>query len=265
MGTLVVFVAFILSYMGVEASATHVNEMSNPGRDYPLAMLLLMVAAICLSSVGGLSIAMVIPGNEINLSAGVMQTFTVLMSMWHRKLMDGSRNIPHCCCWVFWRTSPPGLLVLLRGYVTAQKYLLPAAFAKMNKNGVPVTLVISQLVITSIALIILTNTGGGNNMSFLIALALTVVIYLCAYFMLFIGYIVLVLKHPDLKRTFNIPGGKGVKLVVAIVGLLTSIMAFIVSFLPPDNIRVILPICMLNYWLLVSWWYLPCPLSLCCS
>ena len=42
------------------------------------------------------------------------------------------------------------------------------------------------------------------------------------------------------------------KLVVAIVGLLTSIMAFIVSFLPPDNIRVILPICMLNYWLLVS-------------
>ncbi|HHV1580819.1 TPA: amino acid permease [Escherichia coli] len=30
-GTLVVFVAFILSYMGVEASATHVNEMSNPG------------------------------------------------------------------------------------------------------------------------------------------------------------------------------------------------------------------------------------------
>lgn len=26
-----VFVAFILSYMGVEASATHVNEMSNPG------------------------------------------------------------------------------------------------------------------------------------------------------------------------------------------------------------------------------------------
>ncbi len=56
----------------------------------------------------------------------------------------------------------------------------------VEENGVPVTLVISQLVITSIALIILTNTGGGNNMSFLIALALTVVIYLCAYFMLFI-------------------------------------------------------------------------------
>lgn len=247
--------------MGVEASATHVNEMSNPGRDYPLAMLLLMVAAICLSSVGGLSIAMVIPGNEINLSAGVMQTFTVLMSHvapeieWTVRVISALLLLGVLAEIASWIVGPS------RGmYVTAQKNLLPAAFAKMNKNGVPVTLVISQLVITSIALIILTNTGGGNNMSFLIALALTVVIYLCAYFMLFIGYIVLVLKHPDLKRTFNIPGGKGVKLVVAIVGLLTSIMAFIVSFLPPDNIQVTLPICMLNYWSLVSWWYLPCPL-----
>lgn len=224
--------------MGVEASATHVNEMSNPGRDYPLAMLLLMVAAICLSSVGGLSIAMVIPGNEINLSAGVMQTFTVLMSHvapeieWTVRVISALLLLGVLAEIASWIVGPS------RGmYVTAQKNLLPAAFAKMNKNGVPVTLVISQLVITSIALIILTNTGGGNNMSFLIALALTVVIYLCAYFMLFIGYIVLVLKHPDLKRTFNIPGGKGVKLVVAIVGLLTSIMAFIVSFLPPDNIQ----------------------------
>ena len=202
-GTLVVFVAFILSYMGVEASATHVNEMSNPGRDYPLAMLLLMVAA---------HVAPEIEWTVRVISALLLLGVLAEIASW---IVGPSRGM----------------------YVTAQKNLLPAAFAKMNKNGVPVTLVISQLVITSIALIILTNTGGGNNMSFLIALALTVVIYLCAYFMLFIGYIVLVLKHPDLKRTFNIPGGKGVKLVVAIVGLLTSIMAFIVSFLPPDNIQ----------------------------
>ncbi|MCW0137494.1 amino acid permease [Escherichia coli] len=120
-GTLVVFVAFILSYMGVEASATHVNEMSNPGRDYPLAMLLLMVAAICLSSVGGLSIAMVIPGNEINLSAGVMQTFTVLMSHVAPEIEWTVRVISHCCCWVFWRKSLPGLLVLLAGCMSQRR------------------------------------------------------------------------------------------------------------------------------------------------
>lgn len=237
MGTLVVFVAFILSYMGVEASATHVNEMKNPGRDYPLAMLLLMFAAICLSSIGGLSIALVIPRDQINLSAGVMQTFTVLINHfgsgfeWAIRVIAALLLLGVLAEIAAWIVGPSrGMLV------TAQKGILPARFASMNKNGVPVMLVISQLVITSVALIILTNTGGGNNMSFLIALALTVVIYLCSYFMLFLGYINLIRKQPDNKRSFNIPGGKGVKLTVAVIGLLTSALAFVISFFPPTGL-----------------------------
>lgn len=237
MGTLVVFVAFILSYMGVEASATHVNEMKNPGRDYPLAMLLLMIAALALSSIGGLAIAAVIPHENINLSAGVMQTFTVLINHfgpgyeWAVRLVAAMLLLGVLAEIAAWIVGPSrGMLV------TAQQGILPVRFAKMNRNGVPVALVISQLAITSIALIVLTNTGGGNNMSFLIALALTVVIYLCSYFMLFLGYIQLVRKQSNNKRTFNIPGGNGVKLTVAGVGLLTSVVAFVVSFIPPTGL-----------------------------
>lgn len=237
MGTLVVFVAFILSYMGVEASATHVNEMKNPGRDYPLAMLLLMIAAIALSSIGGLAIAAVIPHGKINLSAGVMQTFSVLINHFGPGFEWGVRVIAALLLLGVLAEIAAWIVGPSRGMlVTAQHGILPARFAKMNRNGVPVALVISQLVITSIALIVLTNTGGGNNMSFLIALALTVVIYLCSYFMLFLGYIQLIRKQPDNARTFNIPGGNGVKLTVAIVGLLTSAVAFVVSFFPPSGL-----------------------------
>ena len=73
-------------------------------------------------------------------------------------------------------------------------------------------------------------------MSFLIALALTVVIYLCSYFLLFLGYMTLIRKQPQNKRTFNIPGGNGVKMTVATIGLLTSIVAFVVSFFPPSGL-----------------------------
>ncbi|MBB1200614.1 glutamate:gamma-aminobutyrate antiporter [Enterobacteriaceae bacterium 89] len=236
-GTLVVFVAFILSYMGVEASATHVNEMKKPGRDYPLAILLLMFAAICLSSVGGLSIAAVIPHDKINLSAGVMQTFTVLVGQfgpgfeWAVRIIAALLLLGVLAEIAAWIVGPSrGMLV------TAQKGILPKRFARMNKNGVPVALVISQLLITSIALIVLTNTGGGNNMSFLIALALTVVIYLCSYFLLFLGYMKLVLKQPENKRTFQIPGGNKVKVLVASAGLLASVVAFFVSFMPPSGL-----------------------------
>ncbi|WP_136256075.1 amino acid permease, partial [Onishia niordana] len=33
LSTLVVFVSFILAYMGVEASASHINELENPKRN----------------------------------------------------------------------------------------------------------------------------------------------------------------------------------------------------------------------------------------
>ncbi len=236
-GTLVVFVAFILSYMGVEASATHVNEMKNPGRDYPLAMFLLMVAAIVLSSIGGLSVAATIPSDQINLSSGVVQTFNVLIGQfgpgfeWTVRIIAVLLILGVLAEIASWIVGPS------RGmYVTAQKGILPKAFSKVNKNGVPVTLVISQLLLTTVAIIVLTNTGGGSNMSFLIALGLTVVIYLCTYFLLFLGYIHLIRKQPELNRTFRIPGSNGFKIGVAVVGFLVSLMAFFVSFYPPTSI-----------------------------
>lgn len=236
-GTLVVFVAFILSYMGVEASATHVNEMENPGRDYPAAMFLLMIAAICLSSIGGLSVAVSIPVSEINLSAGVVQTFNVLVSSFNPALEWTVRIIAALLLLGVLAEIASWIVGPSRGmYVAAQNGILPKSFAKVNKNGVPVTLVISQLLITTIAIIVLTNSGGGGNTSFLIALALTVVIYLCSYFMLFLGYMYLICKQPEKKRVFNIPGGKGFKLVVASAGFILSVLAFVVSFFPPSSL-----------------------------
>lgn len=77
--TLVVFVSFILGYMGVEASASHVNEMENAKKNYPLAMFILVILAIVLNTIGGLSVAAVIPQSDLNLSSGVVQTFAALI------------------------------------------------------------------------------------------------------------------------------------------------------------------------------------------
>lgn len=237
LGTLVVFVAFILSYMGVEASATHVNEMKNPGRDYPMAMFLLMIAAIVLSSIGGLSVASVIPHNEINLSAGVVQTFQVLIMShgadldWAVRLIAALLALGVLAEIASWITGPS------RGmYVTARNGILPSVAAKVNKAGVPVSMVIFQLAITTVALIVFTNSSGGGNMSFLIAMALTVVLYLITYFLLFLGYINLVLKHQDKKRSFRVPGSTGFRVLVPTVGFIVSLLAFIISFFPPSGL-----------------------------
>lgn len=235
-GTLVVFVAFILSYMGVEASATHVNEMQNPGRDYPLAMFLLMAVAITLSSIGGLSVASVIPHDQINLSAGVVQTFEVLITRhgpgleWAVRVVAALLALGVLAEIASWIVGPS------RGmYVTAQKGILPAVAAKVNQNGVPVRMVVFQLCITSVAIIVFTNMSGGN-MSFLIAMALTVVLYLITYFLLFLAYMHLTLKQGDKARGYRIPGGTGFRLAVAGSGFIISVLAFVISFFPPSGL-----------------------------
>lgn len=234
--TLVVFVSFILSYMGVEASATHANEMSNPKKQYPLAMLLLVIVAIVVSTLGGLAIAAVIPQDQINLSAGVVQTFAVLLGHFTANntilvkiiaLLLAFGVIAEVSSWVVGPTR--GMII------AAEEGAIPKSWAKTNEHDVPVYLVIAQGIIVSIWDAVLTFGGGGSNLSFLAAMSLTVVIYLSGYVLFFVGYIKAILGE-GLNGAYQMPGGKPVKLIVAIVGLATSVFAFFISFVPPTSI-----------------------------
>ncbi|EJT5915681.1 glutamate:gamma-aminobutyrate antiporter [Clostridium perfringens] len=234
--TLVVFVSFILSYMGVEASATHANEMDNPKKEYPLAMLLLVIVAIVVSTLGGLAIAAVIPQNQINLSAGVVQTFVVLLGHFTANntilvkiiaLLLAFGVIAEVSSWVVGPTR--GMII------AAEESAIPKSCAKTNEHDVPVYLVIAQGIIVSIWDAVLTFGAGGSNLSFLAAMSLTVVIYLSGYILFFVGYIKAILGE-GLNGAYQMPGGKPVKIIVAIIGLATSIFAFFISFVPPTSI-----------------------------
>ncbi|MBC1611603.1 glutamate:gamma-aminobutyrate antiporter, partial [Listeria welshimeri] len=230
-------VIFMLAYMGVEASAPHINEMKNPKRDYPLAMVMLVILAIALNTIGGLTISAVLPLKDLSLSSGVVQTFQALILHfgsglgWAVKLiaiMIALGVMGEVSAWV---VGPS------RGmYTAAEQGLLPEKMKKVNKHGVPVPLIMVQGVVVTIWAAILTFGGGGNNLSFLTAISLTVVIYLVGYLLFFIGYLVLIFKKSSLKRTYQIPGGKIVKVIVALIGLVTSIFALCISFVPPASI-----------------------------
>lgn len=68
------------------------------------------------------------------------------------------------------------------------------------------------------------------------AIGLTVVIYLAAYVLFFLGYFVLILRKGDMKREFHIPGGRTVKLVVAAVGLFMTVVTLVISFFPSSKL-----------------------------
>ncbi|WP_018591847.1 glutamate:gamma-aminobutyrate antiporter [Terrisporobacter glycolicus] len=235
--TLVVFVSFILAYMGVEASASHVNELQDAKKNYPLAMIILVILAILLNTIGGLTVAAVVPQSQLSLSSGVVETFEALVlhfmphGTWIVKIIAILLALGVMGEVSAWVVGPSKGM-----YAAAQQGILPKKLTKTNEHNVPINLVFVQGVVVTIWAAVLTFGGGGNNVSFLTAISLTVVIYLVGYLLFFIGYFALILKKPDLKRAYHVPGGKTFKLVVATCGLVTSIFALVISFVPPAQL-----------------------------
>lgn len=243
--TLVIFSSFILAYAGVEASASHINELRNPSRNYPLAMIILVIVAIALDTLGGLAVAATLPSSTLdgNLSYGVIEAFekifvTTLGAQWGwvvyaMALLLALGVLAEISSWI---VGPSRALL-----DTAKEGLLPPSFARVNKHGVSVKTVVIQAVIVTIWDGVLCGSmalagGSSSSVSYLTAIGLTVVIYLVAYMLMFVGYLVLVFKHKNLERTYQIPGGTVVKVIVAGAGLLVTIATFVVSFFPSSEL-----------------------------
>lgn len=236
--TLVVFVSFILAYMGGEVSASYINELKNPNKNYPLVMFILVILAIFLDTFGGLTVAAVIPQKQLSLSAGVVQAFNYLfIHLSHGSLGWLTRIVGlMLACGVIaeissWVTGPSRAI-----YDTAKVGILPKYFQNTNQHNIPVRLIMVQGIIVSIWDAVLNLGGGGGNVSFFAAMGLTVVIYLVGYFLFFIGYLVLVFKKQDLPRTYNVPGGTVGKTIIAACGFLVTLFAFIISFFPTSSL-----------------------------
>ncbi|SJZ83073.1 amino acid permease [Anaerorhabdus furcosa] len=237
--TLVVFVSFILAYAGIEASASHANEMKNVKRDYPIAVIGLVILAILLNTMGGLSIGSVVPADKLGLSTGVLQGFKGLLAHfgtnfeWIVRVIAILISMGVLAETTAWIVGPSWGM-----QVAGKTGLLPKSLSKTNKDGVPTQFLILQGVIVTIWAAILTFGGNGNsNLSFFAGMSLTVIIYALAYIIFFVAYLVLVTKHDSIERAFRISKSKIVQYFFGISGLVFSIIVFFISFIPPSQLH----------------------------
>jgi glutamate:GABA antiporter len=69
-------IAIMASFLGMELSGVHVNEIDNPQRNFPRAVMLASFFILVTMILGSLAIAFVLPEKDINLVSGVMQVFS---------------------------------------------------------------------------------------------------------------------------------------------------------------------------------------------
>ncbi|MBM3194884.1 MAG: amino acid permease [Chlamydiae bacterium] len=224
----------ILSFAGIEMNAVHANDVENPQRSYPLAILISVVLIVFFTSFGTLSIAMVIPQGKINLVAGGVAAIDYFLSAYNLKgfipLISILISFGALAGLSTWIAGPSkGLLT------AAQSGDLPPILRTVNKHGMPVGMLILQgLIVTVLAFVFLIMPNV--NSSFWMMTAMVSQLYLLMYLLLFVSAIVLKIRFPSVPRAFKVPGGKWGMIFVSFLGILASIFCIIFGFFPPTQI-----------------------------
>jgi hypothetical protein len=94
LASIVLVVNSFFTYAGIEVTAVHVDELRDPGRQYPRAMFLATAVVLAVFILPTLAISWVIPSHHISLTAGVMQAFNrpvPALPSWIRRAADGGR------------------------------------------------------------------------------------------------------------------------------------------------------------------------------
>jgi amino acid transporter len=231
--------AIMTAFSGMELSAVHIKDIRDPQNTFPRALYISVWLILITMILGSLSIAIVLPQNQISLVNGVMQSFTAFLDAYHMTwftpvitimLLVGSLGGI-----VSWVISPAkGLLQ------AAQIGYLPDFLKKENEHGVAVNLLITQAVIVSLVccgFLFMPSISG----SYWLMTALSTQLYILMYVMMFIAGLYLRFKEPKAvvkNPTFRIPGGAAGIWIVSILGLIGCAITLGVGFFPPDGVDV---------------------------
>lgn len=224
-------VGLLLSYAGIETSASHISDLKDPKKYYKAILL----ATIIIPSIGigALAISIIIPYNKISLVSSVMEAFKVILKNFNLSflvpliafsLVFGI--ITACNSSII--GPPKGLLGSSKGGE------IPPVFYKQNKYGMPVNIFFFQGIFVTViaALILLLPTV---NAAYLLILDSMAFIYMIMYILMFASGIILRHKKPDIARPFKVPGGNIGMWIISGIGIFSCLSTIIFTFIPPPE------------------------------
>lgn len=225
-------ITFVFLFIGVEMTAVHAKEIKDVGRNYPLGILLVGIVLTVVNVIGSIVVGLIIPASTLNLMAGIMQAFEAIFGLGIITtiiaLMITVGAIGQASSWIVGPVR--GILI------TAKDGNLPKILQKENENGMPVNMMILQAVIVTFWGAVYALLPGGVNSSFWILFALTTLVYIVMYLLMYASLIKLRYSKPDVPRIFKIPGGKTGVWLVGGWGFIAMAFLFIVALLPPSEI-----------------------------
>lgn len=233
LSTLPFIATVVLLFAGMEMAGFHALEVRNPQKDFPKAMAVSAVIIFVLTVIGTLAIAIVVPVDQLNLAAGLMQAFQIFLQAFNLTVL----------------MTPLALLVALGGVALLASWLIgpalglgeiaahgnmPQFFGRLNKRGAPAGVLLLQAVIGTVVSLLYLFIPS-ISAAYWVLSALTVLLLCIVYLFVFAALIKLRYSQPDTPRAFKIPGGKAGAWIVGGVGFVACVFTFIVSLVPPGD------------------------------
>lgn len=238
--TLVLAASIFLFFAGMETQAVHINDMKNPARQFPRAVLIACVVIVILYALGTLVIGIVIPTDNINLLQSLLVAYKAL---WKSFNLGWMGNV--IALFVMFGVAGQ-ISALVTGPSTglmavAQSGYLPRSLQKVSENGVNRGILYiegAMVSVISLVLIVLPTVESAYQ----IMSQMATIIYLIMVVIIYLAFIRLRRTAPNLRRGFKVPGGKAGMIVVSGLGLSGAILATVLSFIPPSQITTGSPV-----------------------
>jgi glutamate:GABA antiporter len=234
--TVVFMAGLFLTFAGLEVSAGYAGEVKNPRKNFPRAIIFAGLITFVLITLGALAIAVVIPRTEISLVAGVMDAFKHLFArysmLWALPIVGILLVIGSLAEVNSWIMGPVKAL-----YTTSVHGNLPTFFQQQNRYGMPTHLLLFQAIIVSIASCVILFMPNLSSAYWILS-ALSAQMYLVMYVFMFIAGIRLRYTRPHVPRAYRIPNPHKGMWFIASLGLLASLFAFFISFVPPAQLHI---------------------------
>ena len=220
----------LFNFMGFEAIAVFANDMENPKKQIPTAIIAggIAIAAIYLFSSFGIGAA--IPASEVSLDSGIMDAVAI---------MAGNGSLLFIVIGVVFLITLFGNMISWSfgvNYVAAHaadKKNMPSVFARLSKKGVPTgAAIVNGVIASALVLVSPIMSAVGLDGFFWIFFSMNIVFLLICYMPMFPAFLKLRSADPNANRIFRVPGGKAVATVACWVPVVLLILSMIATIVP---------------------------------